>query len=347
MTPRLHRREFISFNAASLAALSIGAAEPKKVGKKKPVVIASGNQKTVEIAYEMVLKGADPLDAAIAGVAIVEADPNNNSVGLGGTPNEEGVVELDASVMHGPTHGGAGVAGLKGFAHPAAVARAVMKKTVHSLLVGDNAGKFAREHGFPEVDLLTDATRKAWIAWKEQKLRGNRVPDAVAMNDPLIRDLVQNPTHGTIHCSVLDTHGDMGSVTTTSGLGYKVPGRVGDSPILGAGVYLDNSVGSCGSVGLGELNLLNCASFLAVEFVRQGKTPKDAIVLTAKRIIETCSRNPNFRAGEGKINAGVVFYILTKDGKYAAASTSGPAGITVAEGDKVTTLEAEVIEGLC
>jgi N4-(beta-N-acetylglucosaminyl)-L-asparaginase len=345
MTPRLHRREFMAFNAASLAALSIGAAEPKKVGKKKPVVIASGNQKTVEIAYDMVLKGADPLDAAIAGVAIVEADPNNNSVGLGGTPNEEGVVELDASVFHGPTHGGAGVAGLKNFAHPAAVARAVMKKTKHCLLVGDYADKFAREQGFPEADLLTDNSRKAWIAWKEQKLRGNRIPGELALNDPLIRDLVQNPTHGTIHCSVLDTHGDMGACTTTSGLGYKVPGRVGDSPILGAGLFLDNGVGSCGSVGLGELNLLTCASCLAVEYMKLGKAPKDALLATVKRIDELCSRSPRFTDDKGKLNAGVVFYVLTKDGKYAAWSTGGPAGLVVAEGDKVSLIEAEVYRG--
>jgi len=345
MTPRLHRREFLSFSAGSLTALSIGAAEPKKPGKKKPIVIASGNQKTAEIAYEMVLKGADPLDAAIAGVAIVEADPNDHSVGYGGTPNEEGVVELDASVMHGPTHGGAGVAGLKGFMHPAAVARTIMKKTKHCLLVGDYAAKFAREQGFPEMDLTTEVTRKAWLAWKEQKLRGNRIPETVAMNDPVIRDMVEKPTHGTIHCSVLDTHGDMGCVTTTSGLGYKVPGRVGDSPILGAGLWLDNMVGSCGSVGLGELNLLTCASFLCVEYLRQGKTPKDALMATAKRVVELVSRDPRFCDEKGKLNAGVVFYVLTKDGKYAGWSTGGPAGLVVVDGDKVSMIETEIYRG--
>ncbi len=346
MTPRFHRREFLSFSASSLAALSIGAAEPKKPGNKKPIVIASGNQKTVEIAYDMVLKGADPLDAAIAGVAILEADPNEHSIGYGGTPNEEGVVELDASVMHGPTHGGAGVAGLRGFMHPAAVARAVLRKTKHCLLVGDNASKFAREQGFPEMDtLLTKETREAWIAWKEQKLRGNRIPGTLAMNDPVIRDLVEKPTHGTVHCSVLDTHGDMAAVTTTSGLGYKVPGRVGDSPILGAGLWLDNMVGSCGSVGLGELNLLTCASCICVEFLRQGKNPKDALMATAKRVVELCSRDPRFSDGNGKLNSSVVFYVLTKDGKYAAWSTGGPAGLVVAEGDKISMIEAEVYRG--
>ena len=248
-------------------------------------MIASGNLKTVEIAMEMIKKGADPLDAVIEGVAIVEADPNDHSVGLGGTPNEEGVVELDAAVMHGATHGGAGVAGLRNIMHPAAVARTIMKKTRHVLLVGDNALKFAREQGFPETDLTTPETRKAWLAWKEARLRDNRFAVPLAQLDPVVRDLVEKPVHGTIHCSAIDTHGDMACVTTTSGLGYKVPGRVGDSPILGAGIYLDNTVGSCGSVGLGEVNLLNCASYLVVENLRRGMKPKDAVVamLQARR----------------------------------------------------------------
>src|SRR3954471_5002492 len=201
MTSNLNRRQFATFSAASLAALAIGAAPPKTPGSRKPVVIASGNQKTAEIAMEMIRKGADPLDAVIAGVAIVEADPNDHSVGLGGTPNEEGVVELDASVMHGPTHGGAGVAGLRNIVHPAAVARCIMKRTKHVLLVGDNALKFAKEHGFPEPDLLTDATRQARLARQEARLRDARIPVSTALLDPIVRDLVERPTHGTIHCS--------------------------------------------------------------------------------------------------------------------------------------------------
>ena len=240
MQPKPNRRQFLgttAFSGLSLTSLAIGAADPKPPGTKRPIVITSGNPRTVEIAMEMIKKGADPLDAVIAGVAIVEADPNDHSVGLGGTPNEDGVVELDASVMHGRTHGGAGVAGLRNIMHPAAVARTIMKKTRHVLLVGDNALKFAKEQGFPETDLLTPETRKAWLAWKEERFRGSRYPIPLAQLEPVVRDLVERPVHGTIHCSAIDTHGDMGSVTTTSGLGYKVPGRVGDSPILGAGLY--------------------------------------------------------------------------------------------------------------
>ena len=255
MQPAWNRRHFLGATAAaSGGTLAIGASEPKPNGPKRPLVIASGNLRTVEIAMELVKKGVDPLDAAIAGVAIVEADPNDHSVGLGGTPNEDGIVELDAAVMHGPTHGGGAVAALRNIMHPAAVARAVMKKTRHVLLVGDNALKFAREQGFPEVDLLTDETRRAWLAWKETRLRGDsRIPVPLAQLEPLIRELVEKPVHGTIHCSVLDTHGDLGCVTTTSGVGYKVPGRVGDSPILGAGLYLDNTVGPVVRWGSGKL----------------------------------------------------------------------------------------------
>jgi N4-(beta-N-acetylglucosaminyl)-L-asparaginase len=346
MRPIANRRQFIgasAFTGLTLSSLAIGAADPQPVGKKKPVVIASGNLKTVEIAMDMIKKGADPLDAVIAGVAIVEADPNDHSVGLGGTPNEDGIVELDASVMHGKTHGGAGVAGLRNIVHPAAVARTIMKKTRHVLLVGDNALKFAREQGFPEADLLTPETRKAWLAWKEERFRGSRYPIPLAMLDPVVRDLVEKPVHGTIHCSAIDTHGDMGSVTTTSGLGYKVPGRVGDSPILGAGLFLDNAVGSCGSVGLGEVNLLNCASFLVVENLRRGMKPKDALVATCKQVVETTCRDPRFRDDRGKPAFNVVFYCLTKDGKYAAAHIHGPASLAVHDGEEAKMVDSAAL----
>jgi N4-(beta-N-acetylglucosaminyl)-L-asparaginase len=346
MQPKPNRRQFMgttAFTSLSLSSLAIGAADPKPPGTKRPIVIASGNLKTVEIAMEMIKKGADPLDAVIAGVAIVEADPNDHSVGLGGTPNEDGVVELDASVMHGRTHGGAGVAGLRNIVHPAAVARTIMKKTRHVLLVGDNALKFAKEQGFPETDLLTPETRRAWLAWKEERFRGSRYPIPLAQLEPVVRDLVERPVHGTIHCSAIDTHGDMGSVTTTSGLGYKVPGRVGDSPILGAGLFLDNAVGSCGSVGLGELNLLNCASFLVVENLRRGMKPKDALIATCKQIVETTSRDPRFRNAQGKLADNVNFYCLTKDGKFAAAHIHGPASLAVHDGEQARMVDSAAL----
>jgi N4-(beta-N-acetylglucosaminyl)-L-asparaginase len=307
------------------------------------VAIASANGlKAVARAMELMKAGADPLDAAVEGVAIVEADPNDHSVGYGGTPNEDGIVELDAAVMHGPTHGAAGVAALRNIMHPAAVARLVMQRTRHVLVVGEGALKFARDHGFPEVDLLTDETRKAWIHWKEERLRDSRIPEKVAQLDPRVR-AVNNPvTHGTIHLSVLDTHGDLACVTTTSGLGYKVPGRVGDSPIIGAGLYLDNTVGSCGSVGLGEVNLVNCASYLLIENVRNGMEPKAALAALFKRLKEVTPRDPRFRDADGN-PPGVNFYLLTKDGQTAAANMGGPIDMTLHDGDCIRTVESETL----
>jgi N4-(beta-N-acetylglucosaminyl)-L-asparaginase len=341
----LNRRDFLAATstAAGAASLALGAMPEKPVGSRRPIVVCSGSPKVVEIAMARIKAGADPLDAAIEGVAVVEADPNDHSVGYGGTPNEEGVVELDAAVMHGATHGAAGVAGLRNIVHPAAVARMIMQRTRHVLMVGDNALKFAREHGFPEIDLTTEVTRKAWIQWKEEKLRGNRYPVAVASLDAPARAINEQVTHGTVHCSVLDTHGDLACTTTTSGLGYKVPGRVGDSPIIGAGLYLDNTVGSCGSVGLGELNLVNCACFLLVEFMRQGKSPKDAIAAVLKRINETTPRDPRFRGPDGKLNAGVSFYAVTKDGRIASLALDRPATYYVHDGDRMRTIETDVM----
>ena len=185
---------------------------------------------------ELIKGGADPLDAAIEGVAIVEADPDDHTVGYGGIPNEEGIVELDAAVMHGPTHGGGAVASLRNIMHPAAVARAVMKRSDHCLLVGKGALKFARAHGFPEQNLLTEDSRKIWLHWKETLSESDdRIPPPDDELDQVVREFFGIRKHGTIHCSALDTHGDLGCTTTTSGLYYKIPGRVGDSPILGAG----------------------------------------------------------------------------------------------------------------
>ena len=274
MSSNLNRRTFLSVSAAAagLGATALGASPPRPVGPKRPVVVSSANGlRTVEKAMELIKAGADPLDAAIEGVAIVEADPTDHTVGYGGIPNEEGVVELDAAVMHGPTHGGGAVASLRNIMHPAAVARLVMKRTDHCLLVGEGALRFARAHGFPEVNLLTDEAREIWLHWKETNGKDS---DWIAPPDDELPDAVRKEfgirKPGTIHCSALDTHGNLGCVTTTSGLYYKIPGRVGDSPILGAGLWLDNEVGSAGSTGRGEANLLNLSSHTIVEALRRG-----------------------------------------------------------------------------
>jgi N4-(beta-N-acetylglucosaminyl)-L-asparaginase len=335
MTQNLNRRSFLSASAVvGLSATALGSSPLRPTGVHRPLVIASENGlRTVEKAMELIRAGADPLDAAIEGVAIVEADPKDHGVGYGGLPNENGVVELDSAVMHGPTHGGGGVAALRNIMHPAAVARLVMKRSDHCLLVGDGALNFARAHGFPEVDLLTDEARRIWLHWKETTRKDSDwIAPPAAELDKEVRAHSGTRVTGTIHCSALDTHGNLGCVTTTSGLSYKIPGRVGDSPILGAGLFLDNEVGSAGSTGRGEANLLNLSSHLIVEEMRRGRAPKDALLEACRRIVAT-NRNPRLRDGKGRPNFDVSFYALTKDGRFAGASLWAGERMAVHDGD--------------
>ena len=335
-TDHLNRRAFLaSGTIAGLGASAmLGAAPPRAIGPRKPVLVASANGlKSLDKAMEMILAGADPLDAAIACVAVVEADPDDRTVGYGGIPNEDGVVELDAAVMHGPTHGGGAVASLRNIKHPAAVARLVMKRTDHCLLVGEGALRFARMHGFPEENLLTEESRKIWLHWKETNGKDDdRIAPPDEELDPVVREFFGIRKHGTIHCSALDSHGDLGCVTTTSGLFYKIPGRVGDSPILGAGLFLDNEVGSCGSTGRGEANLLNLSSHSIIEALRRGLDPKDALIEVCRRIAAS-NKLPRLRDAKGRPNFDVKFYCVTKDGRYAGGSLWADARMAVHDGD--------------
>ncbi|MGE3821472.1 MAG: N(4)-(beta-N-acetylglucosaminyl)-L-asparaginase [Isosphaeraceae bacterium] len=341
MENSLNRRTFLSVSASvGLGATALGAAPPRPVGPRKPVVVSSANGlKTVEKAMELMRAGVDPLDAAIEGVAIVEADPTDHSVGYGGIPNEEGVVELDAAVMHGPTHGGGAVASLRNVMHPAAVARLVMKRTDHCLLVGEGALKFARAHGIPEINLLTEEARQIWLHWKETN---GKESDWIAPPDeelsPAVRQFFGIREHGTIHCSALDTHGNLGCVTTTSGLYYKIPGRVGDSPVLGAGLWLDNEVGSAGSTGRGEANLLNLSSHTIVEGLRRGLHPKDAALEACKRIAAT-NHNPRLRDAKGRPNFDVKFYCVDKEGRFGGASLFAGAKMAVHDGESARLVD--------
>ncbi|WP_165219229.1 N(4)-(beta-N-acetylglucosaminyl)-L-asparaginase [Aquisphaera insulae] len=340
----IHRREFLGTTAAaSLSTLAIGAAPARPPGSKRPIIVSSANGlKAVEKAMELVKQGHDPLDAAIEGVAIVEADPTDHSVGLGGLPNEDGVVELDAAVMHGPTHGGGSVASIRNILHPAAVARLVMKRTRHVLLVGEGALRFARAHGFPEVNLLTEEARQIWLHWKETRDPDDDwVPPPAEAVAAFVPQYIQKRVTGTIHCSVLDTHGDLGCTTTTSGLSWKIPGRVGDSPILGAGLYLDNEVGSAGSTGVGEANLLNLSSHLVVEGMRAGKSPKDAVMDACKRIATTSIRDPKRRRPDGRTTFEVKFYAVSKDGKFFGGSIYPGGKMAVHDGDSAKLVDCE------
>jgi N4-(beta-N-acetylglucosaminyl)-L-asparaginase len=344
MSKTWNRRQFMgSTAAASLSTLAIGAAAAQPPGSKRSMVISSSNgMRTVEKAMAMVKEGNDPLDAAIEGVAIVEADPKDHSVGLGGLPNEEGVVELDAAVMHGPTHGGGSVASIRNIIHPAAVARLVMKRTRHCLLVGEGALKFARAHGFPEVNLLTEEARQIWLHWKEtHDPNDDWLPPPAESVASFVHEYINKRVTGTIHCSVLDTHGNLGCTTTTSGLSWKLPGRVGDSPILGAGLYLDNEVGSAGSTGTGEANLLNLSSFLVVEGIRRGLSVKDAVMDACKRIATTSIRDPKRRKPDGRTTFNVSFYALSKEGKFFGGCIYPGGRMTVHDGDSARVVPCE------
>src|SRR2546430_2342210 len=246
----------------------------------KPVVVASANgRRGVQKAFDLVMQGADTLDAAIEAVKIQELDPNDPSVGYGGLPNAEGVVQLDASCMHGPTRRAGAVGCLEGIKTPSEVAKCVLKYTDHIFLVGEGAKRFALEYGFKEENLLTDASREAWLHW-----RANLNPNDSYLDVPAGESMVARPT-GTINCDVVAPGGDISSVTTTSGIAWKVPGRVGDSGVVGAGQYTDNDIGAAGSTGLGEANIKVCGGFLAVEQMRRGMKPTDACLETLKRVI--------------------------------------------------------------
>ena len=319
----MNRREFVQSSAAAVAAVkSSGLASAEKL-PSSPVVISSRNGfRATEKAMEILKNGGDTLDAVIAGVNIVELDPEDRTVGYGGIPNEEGIVQLDASVMHGPTHGAGAVSCLEGIKTPSIVAKLVMEKTDHVLLTGAGALKFAISMGFKYENLLTDSSRETWLEWKK-KLNPDdnwidpeeRIPAALLSGArPDIRDAIE--MHGTINCNAVNEKGEISGVTTTSGLPFKIPGRVGDSPIIGAGLYVDNEVGACGSTGRGEANLKTCASFMAVEFMRQGLSPEEAGIRVMKRIIANTTE-PYLLDSRGNPKFNLNFYALNKKGEYA------------------------------
>jgi N4-(beta-N-acetylglucosaminyl)-L-asparaginase len=306
----------------------------------EPVVIASmngnyyrngGKETCVEQAYRMMVGGADVLDALIAGVNILELDPEEDSVGYGGLPNAEGVVQLDSCCMHGPRRRAGGVAGLEGVRTPSKVAKIVMDQTDHHLIVGAGAQAFARSFGFTiEDDLNTEHSRKAWLAWKRRSDPKHYLdPDRRAAHDRRILDslyheglLNSRVVHGTINCDGINAKGEICGVTTTSGLAWKIPGRVGDSPILGAGLYVDGAVGAAGSTGRGEANLYNLCSFLIVENLRRGMHPKDAGLDALKRVrSNTVERR--LRRANGDPNFSLTFYVLNARGEHAGVSMYG------------------------
>ena len=348
------RRDFLSTGAAAAAGLVLprrdGPAFVRVVDRAelgslpptagRPTVVASDNAiRGVKVAYDRLVAGADPLDAAIAAPNIQELDPEDQSVGLGGLPNADGIVQLDASVMHGPTRRAGSVASLEDIATPSLVAKAVMDYTDHVMLVGPGARRFAIEMGFTPQNLLTEKSRQYYLRWKAN-LNANdnwldhkddvniakpvAPPPRSSMRGTSGSHLVFDEhgvphTYGTVNVNAVTANGDIGSVTSTSGLSWKIPGRIGDSPIIGAGQYCDNEVGAAGSTGRGEANIKVCGAFLAVEFMRMGMSPEAALMKVMERVLAmTEKRLLNDR---GRPYFDLEYYAINKKGETAGATT--------------------------
>ena len=360
----ISRRRLLASGAGLVAAPAVRAFPHIWVPNLavKPVVVASGNgnqfknggnETGVQKAFRMMTEGTDVLDALIAGVNLCELDPGDTSVGYGGTPNADGVVQLDSCCMHGPKKWAGGVACLEGIRTPSLVAKAVAEQTDHHLLVGKGAQEFARGLGFTiEADLNTETSRKQWLEWKRRTdpghyldpakrgggspspLRGEGAGGWGGLDDAtlsMIRDGLLDPEHvyGTINCNGINAGGDLCGVTTTSGLSFKIPGRVGDSPILGAGLYVDNEVGAAGSTGRGEANLYNLCSYLVVEELRRGKHPKDSGLEALRRVAHNTEKR--LQNEKGQPGFGLSFYVIDKQGRYAGVSMAGRARFAVCD----------------
>ncbi len=343
MNDRISRREFVKAGTAASVAVTVpgtafGQAPTVLVRRATPPVVissANGNEyrnggprTCVEEAYQRIVKGEDVLDSLIAGVNIVELDPTEMYVGYGGLPNAEGVVQLDSCCMHGPLKRAGGVACLEGVRTPSKVAKAVLDHTDHHLLVGAGAQAFARQMGFTiEADLNTDKSRAKWLEWKRRVDPGHwldpakRSDASEAARRAMVADGLLHSSHrwGTINCDGVGPKGEVCGVTTTSGLAFKIPGRVGDSPILGAGLWVDDAVGAAGSTGRGEANLYNLSSFVIVEEMRRGRSPKDAAMEALKRV-RANTVEKRLLDSRGNPSFQLIFYAVNKKGEYAGVS---------------------------
>ncbi len=306
---------------------------PPAAQGKRPLIISSANGiNALGRGMDVLKKGGDTLDAVVAAVTIVEDDPNDDSVGYGGLPNEQGEVELDASVMHGPTRRAGSVASVRRIKNVSRLAKTVMERTNHVMIVGDGARRFAVDEGFEEMNLLTEHSRKVWLAWKastslnwrpgidspEWKDKMSAIFGDTPEDQALLayaQRVVEHPPTGTIPCMAVNEKGDISATTTTSGLAWKIPGRVGDSPIIGAGCYVDNEVGAAGSTGKGEENIKVCGGHTIVEMMRKGMSPKDACLEAMARVAR------NYNNDKKKLGTfHLYFYALNKDGQHGAAS---------------------------
>jgi N4-(beta-N-acetylglucosaminyl)-L-asparaginase len=316
-------------NASPLTTTKSAPLAPAAQGTK-PLIISSANGlHALDKGMAILKQGGDTLDAVIAAVTIVEDDPNDTSVGYGGLPNEDGVVELDASCMHGPTARAGSVASVRNIKNVARLARTVMENTNHVMIVGDGARRYAVDEGFEEMNLLTDKSRKIWLAWKasssmnwrpgidspEWKEHMTQLFNGDEKEIAFAERAIAHPPWGTIPCMAINEKGDISATTTTSGLAWKIAGRVGDSPIIGAGCCVDNEVGAAGSTGKGEENIKISGGHTVIEMMRQGKSPKDACLEALARIAH------NYKGDKKKLSTfHIFFYAINKDGVHGAAS---------------------------
>jgi len=362
---KFSRRDFIATAAITSAALSVDGLTPNALAQaktlspsnsatKKPIIICSVNGfNYLERGFDALRKGGDTLDAVMEVIRGPEDDPLDDSVGLGGLPNEECVVELDSCCMHGPSRRAGSAAGVHNIRNVSLLAKTVMEHTGHVMLVGEGAERFAYAHGFPKENLLTEPSRKTWLLWKEtmstqnwwgpgladpnykfpeetqnaQEYHERRMAEMEKLAAeigiaPEERELaiykVLHPPTGTINCSSLNEKGEMSSATTTSGLAWKIPGRVGDSPIIGAGCYCDQDVGAAGATGNGEENIKVCGAHTIVENMRHGMSPEEAGIDALKRIVK------NYNNDRKKLQyLDMQYYILRKDGAYAGVTLWG------------------------
>jgi N4-(beta-N-acetylglucosaminyl)-L-asparaginase len=318
------RRDLLK--GAAILPLAAQAAKVGTASGTRPAVVSSANGlPAVEKAYAILAGGGDPVDAVVSGVNILEDDPEDVTVGYGGIPNEEGVVQLDASVMDGRVMKCGGVGALEGIRYPSRVARLVMQQTNRSFLVGAGAKKFALAHGFKEENLLTERSRKIWLYWKEQLSKGDDwMPRGdEEQTDPDIRWYIDKwgtsdfRAQGTVNVGAVTANGDLAGCTSTSGLFFKIPGRLGDSPVIGAGLYVDGEIGACGSTGWGEGNLRSCGSHTVIELMRQGKSPEQAALGALERIVNMSKERRN---AKGRPNFDLNFYVVSKSGVTAGAA---------------------------
>ena len=290
----MKRRDFLKTSVVGFAAPTILlSGQEIKTNNNNPIILSTWAHglPANDAGWKVLQNGGSAMDVAEAGARIPEADPTSTSVGLGGLPDEKGNVTLDACVMDSTGNAGS-VAFLQNIKHPVSVARKVMEDTKHVMLVGEGARQFAVSQGFEEMDLLTDESLEAWEKWKKKR-----------------REMTPHETHDTISVLVQDKNGDLAGACTTSGWAYKLHGRVGDSPIIGAGLFVDNEIGCAAATGLGEEVIKTTGSFLVVELMRQGYDPTAACKEALHRVIKAHNGNPDFQ---------IAYIAIRKDGKIGS-----------------------------